>query len=148
VYENVRPGDLSAYVFQELSKQTLPPSTDSAEAMVIDDRLHVRGVMRLSDFGGTSALGPLGQMLGDRARVEFGGTLDVVRPGLAEYRLKTIRIGEQEIPPPLIPKIVTRIDRSSRPEGLSADALPLAIPDYIADVRIGAGKVTLFKGGR
>lgn len=148
VYENVRPGDISAYVFQELAKQALPPSTDSAEAAVIGNQLHVRGVMKLSDFGGPGALGPLGAMLGDRAHVEFGGTIDVVRSGLAQYRLKMIRVGEQEIPPPLIPKLVQRIDRSARPAGIAPEALPLMVPDYVGDVRIGGGKVTLIKGTR
>ena len=35
--------------------------------------------------------------------------------------------------------------RGARPEGVTDDALPLVVPSYIGDVRIGQGKVTLYK---
>jgi hypothetical protein len=148
VYENVRPADLSALVFEELSKQALPPSARDAEATVMGDRLYIRANVKLSDFGGRDALGALGRLLGDREQVQFGGSLGVVRPGLAQYRVEALRIGNLDVPPPLIPKLVRRIDASARPEGLAANALPLEIPAYIADVRIGEGTVTLIKAAR
>lgn len=147
VYETVRAGDLAAYVFEELARQGFATASDSARAAVVGDELHVRADMRLRDLGG-DALGPIGAMLGDRANVEFAGTLDVVRPGLAQYRLTMIRVGEQQLPAPLIPKIVQRIGRGQRPEGLAPNALPLRIPPYIADVRLGGGAVTLIKDAR
>ena len=91
VFTNVAGADLAAYVFDELSKQ-LPPSAQQLEAAVIDDRLHVRALVKVSDFGGAGSLGPLAAMLGDREPVEFGGTLELVRPGLAQYRVKVLRL--------------------------------------------------------
>jgi hypothetical protein len=146
VYENVNPGDLSAYVFEELAKGTLPPSTEDARAAVIDSQLYVRATVKLSDFGGKRELGPLGAMLGEREPVQFGGTLELVRPGLAQYRLKSIRVRELSIPPPMIPKLVRNLDRGPRPEGLAPDGLPLEVPAYISDVRVGNGTITVFKG--
>lgn len=144
VFANIRAGDLAAYVFQELSKQ-LPPSAENAEAAALGDELHVRATIRTSDLGGTSSLGPFAAMLGDREPVEFGGTLDIVRPGLAEYHVTTLRIRQLSIPKSMIPRLLRNIERGPRPAGIAADALPLVVPRYIADVRIHDGEVTLYK---
>lgn len=144
VFTTLRPGDLSAYVFEELSKG-ITPSAENTEAAVIGDRLHVRSSVRLADFGGSKALGPLAAMLGDRERVEFGGTLDILRTGLAQYHVKTLKVRDFSVPSQIIPRLIRNVNRGSRPPGLEADALPLVIPTYIADVRIRGGRVTLYK---
>lgn len=148
VYENVKPADLSALVFEELTKQALPPSTRNTEATAIGTQLFIRADIRLSDFGGRDALGALGGMLSDSERVQFGGTLEIVRPGLAQYHVQALRIGQLDVPPPLIPRLVRRIDRGARPEGIAADALPLQVPPDIADVRVANGVVTLIKAAQ
>lgn len=144
VFTNVRGADLAAYIFDELSKQ-LPPSAQQLEAAVIDDRLHVRALVNISDFGGSGTLGPLAAMLSDREPVEFGGTLELVRPGLAQYRVKVLRLRELSVPSRMIPRLLQRVARGSRPPGLADDALPLEVPAFIADVRIGQERVTLYK---
>jgi hypothetical protein len=144
VFTNIPPGDLTAYIFAELSKQ-LPPSAHDIEAAVIDRQLWVRAQMRLADFGGAAALGPLGGLLGDDESVVFGGSLDIVNPGLAVYRVKALRIRDLSVPSAMIPKLLRRAEHGSRPPGLADDALPLVIPNYIADVRIRKGKITLYK---
>lgn len=144
VFTNLRGADLASYVFDELSKQ-LPPSAQNVEAAVIGDRLHVRALIDLNDFGGAGALGPLAAMLGDREPVEFGGTLELVRPGLAQYRVKVLRLRELSVPARMIPRLTQRVARGARPPGLADDGLPLEVPTYIADVRIGEGRVTLYK---
>ena len=90
-------------------------------------------------------LGPLAGMLRDREPVEFGGTLDVVQPGLGEYHVKSVRIRDFSIPRPMIPRLIRSAQRGTRPPGIADDALPLQIPPYIADVRMKNGKVTLYK---
>ena len=144
VFTNVDGADLAAYIFDELSKQ-LPPSAQQLEAAVIDDRLHVRALVSVSDFGGPGSLGPLAAMLGDREPVEFGGTLELVRPGLAQYRVKVLRLRELSVPSRMIPRLLQRVARGARPPGLADDGLPLEVPAFIADVRIGQGRVTLYK---
>ena len=144
VFTNVGGADLASYIFDELSKQ-LPPSSQELEAAVIDDRLHVRALVKISDFGGSGSLGPLAAMLGDREPVEFGGTLELVRPGLAQYRVKVLRLRELSVPSRMIPRLLQRVARGSRPPGLGEDGLPLEVPAFIADVRIGQGRVTLYK---
>jgi hypothetical protein len=145
VYENVQPADLSALVFEELSRQSLPQSATNIEAAAIGSSLAIRADVRLSDFGGKEVLGPIASVLDDREQVQFGGVLEVVRPGLAQYRVTSLRIGRLDVPPPLIPRLIRRIGQGARPDGIADDALPLEIPPYIGDVRIGENTVTLIK---
>ena len=144
VFTNIAGADLAAYILDELTKQ-LPPSAEDLEAAVIDDRLHVRAQMNINDFGGAGGLGPLATMLNEREPVEFGGTLELVRPGLAQYRIKVLRLRELSVPTRMIPRLLQRIARGARPPGLAEDALPLEVPSFIADVRTGQGHVTLYK---
>lgn len=145
-FENLGAGDAASYVFQQLARQ-LPPSADSVEAAVIGDRLFLRASVKLSDLGGATTLGPLAAMMGERERMQFGGTFRVIRPGLSEFAVKEIRVRELNIPPRMIPRLLRQIERGSRPAGLSEDGLPLETPRYLGDVRVANGKVTLYKSG-
>jgi hypothetical protein len=144
VFGNVSGGDVASYVYQALAKQ-LPPSADSIEAAVIGDRLYIRASVRLQDLGGTASLGPLASMLGDREQMQFGGTFHVIRPQLAEYEVKDIKLRDLSLPQAMIPRILHQTERGTRPEGLSPDGLPLVVPKYLGDVRIANGRVTLYK---
>ena len=144
VFGNLSGGDVASYVYQSLAKQ-LPASADSVEAAVIGDRLYIRASVRLRDLGGTSVLGPLAGMLGDREQMQFGGTFHVVRPQLAEYEVKDIKIRDLSIPATMIPRVLKQTERGFRPEGLSPDGLPIVVPGYLGDVRIADGRVTLYK---
>ncbi len=146
VFESVKPGDISAYIFQELSKQ-LPPSAQRLEAAVIDGALNVRASVELRDFGGPSALGPFGSMFSDRESVQFGGVLELVRPGLAQYRVTNLRIHDLSLPSLMIPRLIRSIERGSRPEGIADAGLPLVVPRYIGDIRAQPGRITLYKSG-
>jgi hypothetical protein len=144
VFTNIQPGDLTAYVLTELSKQ-LPRSAHDVEAAAFNGQLWVRAQIRLSDFGGAGELGPLGKMLGESDSVVFGGTLAIVNPGLAVYRVKELRIRDFSVPSAMIPKLLRRARHGPRPPGLADDALPMLVPSYIADVRIQNAKITLYK---
>jgi hypothetical protein len=144
VYATVAPGDLAAYILQELAK-SLPPSADSIEAAAMGERLFVRAVVNTHDLGGSGALGPLSVLLGERERIQLGGTLRILRPGFAELAVKEAKIGNLNIPQALIPRLIHQISRGVRPPELSADGLPLQTPEYIGDIRVSNGKVTLYK---
>lgn len=144
VYANVRPGDLASYIFVALRSQ-LPPSAQNVEATVIGERMYVRASVALADFGGAQLLGPLATFLGDRETMTFGGTFDILRPGLGQFHVQEIKLRELSVPPRMIPKLVQRIGQGARPEGIAADALPLVIPTQIGDARVGRGRVTLYK---
>jgi hypothetical protein len=143
----MRVADLGAYVYQELARQ-LPASADSVETTSVGDQLQVRASVRLNDLGGRDVLGPLAGMLGDRERLQLGGTLRVIRPGLAELVLRDVRVGQLRIPSALIPKLLRHASRRERPVGVSESGLPVRIPDHIADVRVSGGNVTVYKAAR
>jgi hypothetical protein len=143
-FANLRGADLASYVFQSLSRQ-LPPSADSTEAAVVGDQLVVRTSVRLSDLGGPGVLGPLAGMMGDRERMQFGGTVRVLRPGLGEFQVRELRLRDFRAPAGMIPRLVARMRRGTMPEGLSPSGIPVEIPRAIGDVRIANGRVTLYK---
>lgn len=144
VFANVDGADLAAYILQELSKE-LPPSAMGTQAAVIGDELYVRATVDPKDFGGASTLGPLAGVMGSREPVEFGGTMDIVKPGLGEYRVMQLKIHDLSIPHAMIPRLLRQYERGARPPGIADDALPLVVPVHIADVRIHNGRITLYK---
>jgi hypothetical protein len=131
-------------VFLALRRE-LPPSAKNIAATTIGDRLYVRADIALSDVGGAEILGPLAGFLSDRETMMFGGTFEVIRPGLAQFHVRELKLRELAIPPKMIPRLVQRIGRGARPEGVASDALPLLVPEQIGDVRVARGKVTLYK---
>lgn len=139
--------DLAAYVYQELARQ-LPPSADSVEATARGDRLYLRASVRIQELGAKEMLGPLGAMLGDRERLEIGGNLRVVQPGLGELTVRELRVGQLPIPAPLIPRIVRQLSRRDRPTGISDAGLPLRLPAHITDVRVAGGAMTITRAPR
>jgi len=143
VYANLTAADLAAYVFRELTNQ-LPPGAEDARAAVVGDRLYLKALVSPKDLGGAQALGPLASMLPDKDTVTFGGNLELVKPGLAQFRVRELKYGNLAIPRAMIPQLVKRAARE-RPEGLAEDALPLPVPPAVADVRVARGRVTLYK---
>ena len=144
VYANLEPGDLTAFIIQELSHQ-LPPSARDVEAMVSGDQLLVRCTVNPNDLGDLSQLGPLGKMLGDREQVQMGGTLDIVKLGLGEYRVRSFRIHDFSIPHQMIPRLIKSYSKGARPPSVADDGLPLITPVHIGDARIKNGQITLYK---
>lgn len=143
-FVKLRPGDLASYVFDELARQ-LPASAEDVQASVRDGRVYVRTTVRLSDIGGDKALGPLASMLGDREPLQIGGRFNVVRPGLAQFRVEEARLRDFGVPRAAIPRLIRQIRKSPVPEGIAADALPVRVPESIADVRVSNGQIVLYK---
>ena len=144
VFVSIRPGDVSSYIFVALARQ-LPPSAEHIEAAVIGDRLHVRASVKLSDFGGAGALGPLAGFLGERETMQLGGYFHVIRSGLAEYRVTDLRLRDFNVPSNLIPRLIRNFSKGARPPGVADNGLPLVIPGYLADVRVANGRVVLYR---
>ena len=144
VFVSIRPGDVSSYIFVALARQ-LPPSAENIEAAVIGDRLHVRASVKLSDFGGAGALGPLAGFLGERETMQLGGYFHVIRSGLAEFRVTDLRLRDFNVPSNLIPRLIRNFSKGARPPGVADNGLPLVVPDYLADVRIANGRVVLYR---
>ena len=147
VFANLTASQAASYIFTVVAKQ-LPPSARNAEAAIIGDRLYVRSDVDLKDFGGSKALGPVGMLLGDRDSVRFGGTINMLKPGLGEFLVQEVKLGRVDVPNALIPRILTQMKRGKPVEGVSQNGLPMVMPSYISDVRISSGKITLYKSVR
>jgi len=144
VFANLTPAEAASYIFTVVAKQ-LPPSAKNAQAAIIGDRLYVRSDVELKDFGGAKSLGPVGMLLGDRDSVKFGGTINMLKPGLAEFLVQEVKLGRIDVPNGLIPRLLTQMKRGKPVEGISQNGLPMVMPAYISDVRIANGKITLYK---
>ena len=142
VFVTLGGADVASYIFLQVAKQ-LPASSDSFAARIKEETIGVRATMNTSDLG-APVLGVLGSLLGGRQRVEMDGTLSVVGPGLAEFRVQTVKIRDVSLPTSVISQLVASMVRS-RPKGLDENALPVSIPAYIGDVRVAHGKITLYK---
>jgi hypothetical protein len=147
VFANLTPAEAASYIFTVLAKQ-LPPSAKNAEASIVGDRLYVRSDVDLKDFGGAKALGPLGMLLGERDSVRFGGTINMLKPGLGEFLVQEVKLGRIDVPSTLIPRLLGQMKRGKTVEGISQNGLPMVMPAYISDVRISNGKITLYKSVR
>ena len=80
---------------------------------------------------GTMVLGIVGSLVGGTlAALLFGGTLEMVHPGLAQYRLKSLKIRELSIPPPMIPKLIRNLDRGPRIVAYTFEWLPFLTLAY------------------
>ncbi len=142
----VSPGDLAAYIVQELSR-TLPSSADSIQAAAIGDRLYIRATVRTTDLSGgdRTAMGSLSMLFGERERMQLGGTLRMIRPGQAELAVKEFRIRDFNLPAGLIPRLIRQMSRGERPPELAPDGLLLTTPEYIADVKVENGRITVYR---
>jgi hypothetical protein len=144
VFQTLTASDLASYAFAQLSRR-YPGAAQNIETSVSGETVAVRADVRLADLGGPGALGALGGMLKDREKVQLAGTFQVVRPGLAEFVVKDVKVRNLSVPQGMIPSLIRRLDGAARPPGLSEDALAVPIPRYGGDIRVANGKVTLYK---
>lgn len=146
VYQSLRAGELASYAFLSLA-EGLPAGLDSAQAAVIGDRVYVKAPISPRDFAGVlgGAGGALGGLLDARDTLRLGGTLEVVRPGLAQLRVREVQLGTFPLPAAAIPRLMARFRGAAVVDGVADDAIPLRIPDYIGDVRVARGRVTLYR---
>ena len=144
-YVSLRAPELAGLLAAGMSK-VLPASATRPEVAIVDEQLLVRTVVELRDVAGDGALrGLLGMALDGRDTLRMAGTLDLVRPGLAEYRVRELRIKGIDVPPRLIPSLIDAMHRAVTADSLPSDALPIPLPKAVADVRVANGKLTLYK---
>ena len=59
--------------------------------------------------------------------------------------MREIKLREFKVPSGAIPRLLQQMSKGNRPAGIAADALPVATPKSLADVRIANHQVTLYK---
>ncbi|MCE2902036.1 MAG: hypothetical protein ACK6DP_07640 [Gemmatimonas sp.] len=133
--------------------QQLPPSAGSADVAFDRDQLLVRAAVAWRDFTGESAFGALlGQSLLGTDTLLLAGPVEPVRPGLAQLRIRDLRIGGLDVPPRAMSSLVEALRRHAAVApveldltGLAADALPVPLPSIVSDARVVNGKLTLYR---
>lgn len=143
-YVNIAPADLAALIVREASRRN-PLPLEGATAGVVDERLWLRGTLDIRQLRAQGALSALGALLGDEKDVELRGTLEILRPGLAQFRVEDFKARNLAIPRAAIPRLISQLQRGSRPEGVAQNGVSFEVPSYIGDARIANGRVTLYK---
>jgi hypothetical protein len=143
-YVTLTAAELAALMVESAGHR-LPRALDSVQAAIEGETVRVRALVTLDDIRGLDALGPLSGILDKQERIEFSGTLAVVRPGLGEFKVATVKVADLSLPRATIPRLIERLDKTARPEGIAPDGIAISIPDYIGDVRVSRGQVTLYR---
>jgi hypothetical protein len=143
-YHELSAGELGALLTAAAGGR-LPPAIANPELAIRDDRVLLRAKIKLDDVRGLDDLGPLTKLLDREEPFEASGTLGLVGPGVAEYRVESARIAQFDLPRSVIPRLVARMTRGGRPVGVAENGIPFEVPDYIGDVRVARGRVTLYK---
>jgi hypothetical protein len=145
VFANLSPAEAASYIFLVVAKQ-LPASAQQVESAIMGDRLYVRSEVDLKDFGGAGQLGTLGMLLGSRDSVLIGGTIQMLKPGLAQFLVQELKLGRLDVPQGLVPRLIAQMKKKGKQiPGIAPNGLPMVMPTYISDVRIANGKITLYK---
>ena len=74
----------------------------------------------------------------------MGGALHVLRPGLSEFQVQDLSVEGMRLPHLLVRTVLDQFG-SGRPEGVASDAIAVATPKYIGDVRIANGRITVYR---
>jgi hypothetical protein len=144
-YVTLNASDVALLLASGLDR-IFPSSAGSAQVAIDDDLLRLRAVVPLRELGGDAIPSLVGGLLTDRDTVEIGGTLEMLRPGIAQLRVRELRVRSIGIPPRLIPPLMRTLrGRSLRRDSLAADAVGVPLPKSVADVRVSRGRVTLYK---
>jgi len=143
-YVAVLPSDFAAFVLMDITGR-VPPPEDSTEAAIVDHRLAIRTSLDIKTLGGRTAFGPIGGLLADREPLTLAGSFDVVRRGVAEFRVQTISVHGIAVPSPFIPQLVRKVEVGAHPPGLAPDALLVNVPPYVADIRVLPNRIALYR---
>ncbi|MCC7055165.1 MAG: hypothetical protein IT355_17965 [Gemmatimonadaceae bacterium] len=144
-YVSMTAADFAAAVLDSLGAQ-LPASADSVQVRAVGSEFQIRATVRLGDLGGRAVLGPLASMVGDRERLTLGGSLEPGgTPGVAQFRLTRVKIGDFPIPAPVVPKLVSSLNRRPPAPGIDPAAMAIRLPAGVGDIRVAQGRITIYR---
>jgi hypothetical protein len=144
-FVSVSGGDFASYIIMDRGAP-LPHATDSAAAAVIGDALHLKTVVDIRSLGDRKMLGPMAGILGDIEPVELAGTLDMPRPGTAEFRVTGLSVRGLALPDAVIPRLLLALERTHHQVGAADNGVLIPLPSMVGDVRATHGRITLYKG--
>jgi len=144
-YLSIGAGDVAKLLSRALSAQ-LPASATAVQVALDSSRLLVRAVVNVAELAGDGTLARvLGTALSGRDTVQLSGTLEMLAPGVALYRVQSARVKGVTIPGPLVPPVMRAMHRGPRIDGVPDDALAVRLPASVGDLRIANGRVIVYK---
>ena len=82
------------------------------------------------------------QVLDALRQVPYPGfSRDIVSFGI----VRDVQVGSLPLPHAVVPTLLRRVRRGPAAPDLADDALEVPIPDYIGDVRVARGRITLYR---
>lgn len=152
-YVTLSPGDLAGFLAMGIAR-ALPRTAADPQVAVEGNRLHLRALVRMRDLAGDGALGSalgiaLGKSLNELDTLHIAGTMDMLRPGMAQYHVNKLAIRSVDVPPRLIPQLIRSMrSRVGLADSLDSDALPIPLPKSIGDIRIAGDRITLYRAAQ
>lgn len=139
-------GEAAAALALEDLRKRLPSGMGDVAVRVEGDEVELRAVVRPEEFGGRQLLGPVYRMLPERDTVRVRGTLEGVRAGLGQFRVRGVRFRDVPLPTLAIAPLLRQVAGGrSRPAGVADDAFAVPLPATVGDVRVRDGRVTLYR---
>lgn len=131
------PAEVASLVGSGLDA-ALRKQLDSLQVRLLDDEIALTARLRTARLP-REAVGPLSVALRETEPIEATGTLRVIEPGQGEWRVQSFRSRDFPVPADLVPGLIARaLDRPRR------DAVPVAVPAGIAEIRIRPAGATLY----
>ncbi|MEO7363784.1 MAG: hypothetical protein ABI120_25860 [Gemmatimonadaceae bacterium] len=144
-YITLGAGDLAGFLAEGL-QQVLPQSASSVQVAIVDDVMRVRSEIPLRELGGKALPEFVSDLLSARDTVEMAGVLEMVRPGLAQFRVREVIVRGIALPPRVVPPLLGALRKSApRRDSIATDGVAITLPKSVADVRVSRGRVTLYK---
>ena len=144
-YLSIGAGDVAKLLSRALSAQ-LPASATAVQVALDSSRLLVRAVVNIAELAGDGTLARvLGTALSGRDTVQLSGTMEMIAPGVALYRVQSASVTGVTIPGPLVPPVMRALRRGPHIDSVPDDALAVRLPASVGDLRINNGRVIVYK---
>ena len=123
-----------------------PSAPEAMFAHALEDAgIPVRAQVSVADLGGPKTLGPLSRLLEGKQELSLRGRFEILRPGHAQFRVSDVSLKELKLPSAMIPGLIARIGMRDRDSTIADNAIPVRVPNGLVDVRVGKGRITLYK---
>ena len=143
-YITLGAGDLAGFLAEGLG-QVLPQSAQRVQVAIVDDLLRVRAEIPLKELGGQALPEFVSDLLTSRDTVEMAGNLEMVHPGLAQFRVREVIVRGITLPSRVVPPLLSSLRKRTQRDSIASDAVALQLPKSVSDVRVSRGRVTLYK---
>ena len=135
------PSEFASLVGSGMDRQ-LRGQLDSLRVELLDGEIRVSARLRTAALS-PELVGPLAGALGPTESVDAAGPLQVTRPGAAEWRVRSFRIGNFPVPDEMVPRLV---GQALGDPGRAA--VPIKVPAGVRSIRVRPGGAILYGATR